>query len=397
MNKQQIAKEAKKWLDKDIIDISQYHQIVGQYENKDRTFLLLLFASLFIGLGFLTFVASNLNSIPDLVNMAVIMVFMLIYYVTGEHLYRKRSEKVGISIMIIGLFIFGAGIFLTGQMYHYVFDYAFPFLIWAIASFGFFILYKHPAFFVLTFTIMTIGQVYNGIMHQSFYLWLFIFFLLSGLYYVYRHTVSLYGKLFAIGYLLQGIVMVAATDLAYYWIVVPFLLLYIMGDLSINLVIQSPFRWYALLGAFVLSSGETFFLSSYQEYTELEWFPFYAWLVVFIIAILCKYWRKDKEGLTDLVLFLPVIFAGAFADHISMASLFIFSLGYLFSGYKVEDQFKIGIGTGAFLISTCIAYFHLAWAFLDKSLFFFVGGILLFAMSYFLERKRRHVKKEATR
>jgi len=34
-----------------------------------------------------------------------------------------------------------------------------------------------------------------------------------------------------------------------------------------------------------------------------------------------------------------------------------------------------------------VAYFKLTWAFLDKSLFFLIGGVLLLSMSWYLRRR----------
>jgi LPXTG-motif cell wall-anchored protein len=34
-----------------------------------------------------------------------------------------------------------------------------------------------------------------------------------------------------------------------------------------------------------------------------------------------------------------------------------------------------------------VAYFKLTWAFLDKSLFFLIGGVLLLSLSWYLRRR----------
>jgi uncharacterized membrane protein len=38
-------------------------------------------------------------------------------------------------------------------------------------------------------------------------------------------------------------------------------------------------------------------------------------------------------------------------------------------------------------VATMVAYFKLTWAFLDKSLFFLIGGVLLLSMSWYLRRR----------
>ncbi|MFC4403216.1 DUF2157 domain-containing protein [Gracilibacillus xinjiangensis] len=391
MNQQDIAKEAKKWVAEQIITKDQYEKIIDQYPEKDKSFLLLLFSSLFIGLGFLTFVASNINGIPDYVNMMIILLFMIGYYMMGDHFYRKKSEKIGMSLIVIGLFIFGAGLFLTGQMYHYIYNNAVPFLIWSIAGLALYVVYKHPVLFGFTISIITVGQIYNGFVHQSFYWLLGLLFFAGCLHFVFHHPNKWYSRMFAISYLLQSLVLVLANGFEYQFFVILFLLLYLLGILLSKKEIASVFQSFSVMAVFILTCFDTFFLGGILEFTSVEWIYFYIWLPLFIFTIAFTV-QKRIEELTTLVLFIPMIYAGTPGDYLSMLSLFIFSLGLLFSGYKQEDSRRIGFGTVSFLISTFVAYFHLAWAFLDKSLFFFIGGVLLFFMAYFLEKNRRSVK-----
>ncbi|MFC4386825.1 DUF2157 domain-containing protein [Gracilibacillus marinus] len=390
MNRQEIMKEATEWLKEEIITEDQFHKIVNRYELKDRSYLLFLFASLFIGLVFLTYVASNLHVIPHLVNLTIILLFMIGYYVIGNYFYRYKSTKVGLSLLIIGLFIFGAGIFLLGQMYHYSYLHAVPFLIWSIAAFSLFVIYKHPALFVFTVTVITIGQIYNGMNYQSFYWLLAIFFVAACLHYVYHEPNRLYSLLFGWSYLVQGIVFVIVSDHDYHIYLHIFLLLFIAGAILNKDRIKEEFQYVALLAGFVFTCFETIFLRYAR--IELDWIYFFLWIPLFLIAVGIQITRRHYMYLPSLLLFIPIAYAGEYSDYLSMLALFIVSLSWLMLGYRVEDMKKITLGSVTFLISTFIAYFHLAWAFLDKSIFFFIGGILLFLLGYFLERKRRELK-----
>jgi uncharacterized membrane protein len=40
-----------------------------------------------------------------------------------------------------------------------------------------------------------------------------------------------------------------------------------------------------------------------------------------------------------------------------------------------------------------MGYFNLAWAFMPKSVFFLIGGILLFMLNGFLQRKKKQILK----
>jgi uncharacterized membrane protein len=78
---------------------------------------------------------------------------------------------------------------------------------------------------------------------------------------------------------------------------------------------------------------------------------------------------------------------------------FFFSLFLLWRGYVEEWRFKINLGTVLFLISTMTAYSKLTWDFMDKSLFFIIGGVLLLLLSWVLNNRRRqfiHDTKEGS-
>jgi len=48
---------------------------------------------------------------------------------------------------------------------------------------------------------------------------------------------------------------------------------------------------------------------------------------------------------------------------------------------------QLTLGTVLFVVATMVAYFKLTWAFLDKSLFFLIGGVLLLSLSWYLRRR----------
>ena len=67
-----------------------------------------------------------------------------------------------------------------------------------------------------------------------------------------------------------------------------------------------------------------------------------------------------------------------------------------FTAYIEEVKEKVNIGILLFLLSVMIGYSLVAWTFLSKATFFFIGGFLLFILSFLLERKKRQTfrKKE---
>ncbi|GAC1585908.1 MAG: hypothetical protein NVS3B25_00580 [Hymenobacter sp.] len=59
--------------------------------------------------------------------------------------------------------------------------------------------------------------------------------------------------------------------------------------------------------------------------------------------------------------------------------------------HRTEDADQLTMGAVLFVAATAVAYFKLTWAFLDKSLFFLLGGALLLGLSWYLRRRNARV------
>ena len=55
--------------------------------------------------------------------------------------------------------------------------------------------------------------------------------------------------------------------------------------------------------------------------------------------------------------------------------------------HRLGQSEQLTLGTILFLVATMVAYFKLTWEFLDKSLFFLLGGVLLLGLSWYLRRR----------
>ncbi|MGI8314472.1 DUF2157 domain-containing protein [Halobacillus mangrovi] len=394
MNRDQIIKESKKWVEAHIISETQRDQLIEQYPKKQNKPVLLTFAAIFIGLGFLTFIASNWTEMHDLSRMGIIIGSMLLFYLGGEYACRKRADRLGTSLILTALLIFGAGIFLTGQMYHYTSFSAFPFFVWALAGSSLYFLYQNWTFFIATVVITTIGQVYSGIVFQSYHLWLGVLFLFGLGWVVYKNKLTMASLVFSIAYVIHSLVLVFSEGFPYYWLIVLFLALYLLDDLVVRKGQIRIFKSSAILSILVLNILQVFFLGYDYWFAQNEssFYFFIVWAVLFVFAVIRSAISPNNYYWIDLILFVPV-FRFGFGDVLSLVLLFGYALMWLVSGYQQEVVRWVNKGTVAFLVTTLLAYFQLAWDFMNRSLFFFIGGILLFALSFFLERKRRQFHK----
>ncbi|MCA1022535.1 DUF2157 domain-containing protein [Halobacillus litoralis] len=395
MKRNQLLKESEWWVEEAIITEAQREKLLEHYPEKQNKPVLLTFAALFIGLGFLTFTASNWSYLADWGRMAVLLLSMSAFYVAGERVYKKKSARVGSSLILTALLIFGAAIFLVGQMYHYTAFSASPFLLWSMAAAGLYVVMREGLFYYAAAVIITVGQVYSGLVFQDFYVWLGLL-LLGGLGWVVYETRSLpFAGVFAVSYYIQALVLVFSGGYPYYWLIIGSLALYIADDLITQKGQTRIWKTSAVVFMFAVFFLQIFFLGDgYAEtLTESSLYFFLIWAVLFVLAVVRSALSTTNYYWIDLLLFIPV-FRFPSGDLFSLIVLFIYAVLWLVSGYQQEVRRWVNKGTAAFLLTTLAAYFQLAWDFMDRSVFFFVGGLLLFVLSYGLEKKRRSFRRE---
>ncbi|WP_010650051.1 DUF2157 domain-containing protein [Oceanobacillus massiliensis] len=392
MNRQKLKQEGRIWVEEGIISQEQYDQILNRYVHKDPNFIINLFAILLTGLGFLTFIMTEWARQPHISRVIIFTVITIAFLVWGHILYRKRPDMLAVSFIVLGYIVFGAGMLLTITIYQVQIDSAWPFIIWAIAGLGLYFIYKHKLLFTIAIAVTTIGQLYSVSQTGSFD-WILLLILLLGFgHFAYHHANYLFSYLCSISFSIQMLILAIAEEQQYYWLIVYYLVLYLAGDLVPKQVFQKPFKLISLLSIFIMSMYQTFMLQEdfFMNKVEFQWSFAIVWIVLFVIAVLLKLIQHRKYELMDLLLFLPIVFL-PFSYILSLTILFIFSLGWLFLGYRQDNNEYILLGTTAFLFSTFTVFIQFAWDAINKSLFFMIGGILLFLISFSVDRQRRAI------
>ncbi|WLD94182.1 DUF2157 domain-containing protein [Alkalihalobacillus sp. AL-G] len=387
-----LKREAPKWVEKGLIQPEQLNGLLSLYQKKKSGNILPIFASILIGLGVLTFVASNWGDMSDVFRMVVICAALIGFYVAGYHQLNRGAESTGIALIGIGVVTFGAGIFLTSQIFHIVSYSATAFILWLLVSLSFYLMFPNRYFYLLSLVIGTVGMIYTSISFQTFDPILAIL-VIGGLGYVtFRENRSLYYYLFAVTYSICGISLLIGYELSYLWMTVIFLVLYAVSNFINNRKVKQIWEHMSIVGAIIISFISVFILDDFIKYED-EALPsiayFVSLIVLLLIVLVWKIKKSERNQLADLVLFLPLFMFGMIGDVLYLVIAFAYSLFILISGYQSEESGKINWGTGLFLLSTLVAYIQLAWDFLPKSIFFFAGGILLFILSWYLERRRR--------
>lgn len=73
------------------------------------------------------------------------------------------------------------------------------------------------------------------------------------------------------------------------------------------------------------------------------------------------------------------------------AAIFFELLGLIFAGYARRETWLINLGALFLFLLIIVKYFDWFFTFLDKSIFFIVAGILLFAVGWGMERGRKYM------
>lgn len=119
---------------KEIITSEQHNEILDLYEEStglNFIKVLLVVGSILIGLGILSFIASNWQAIGRILKFFIVVFACGASYYSGYKLDNKYP-KTARSLIYLSILIYGSGIFLIGQMFNYGGNFTNAFLMWTI-------------------------------------------------------------------------------------------------------------------------------------------------------------------------------------------------------------------------------------------------------------------------
>ncbi len=394
MSRKFVEEEGTEWIKKGIITSDQHHQILNLYSDKERTIgIIPLLGSVLIGLGILSFIAANWQEIPHIARLILILFFMIGFYFSGEYFLKKSQEKLGISMISLGLFSFGAGIILIAQMFQLQAYDVTSWIIWGVAAILLTFLYQSPYLYIISAVILSITQAYSIGEFNTFSYFTFLLVIIGLGFYLWTQKNRLISWIFSLAFVIQSIMMISVNDWSILWFFVPLFILYTVVDI-VNHRNFYPFQVVALLTSYVfiifLVITSNFYNSIYNTNEYLAGsLPFFITIVIlFAISIYFKWKTKRLITTVDWILLPILLYLPYQVDYIYLIILFIYSLYLMWRGYAEEWRFKVDLGTFLFLVNTMIAYGKLTWGFMDRSLFFIVGGFILLGLGWFLNLQR---------
>jgi uncharacterized membrane protein len=376
------------WVKEGIIDAGQKDRILARYElfkeaeQKAGPGKLIatvsVLGAILVGVGFILFIASNWSLLPKWGKLCIVFSSMFVSYGIGFYLrYEKESyPKVGASLILLGALIFGAGIFLTAQMYHITVHYPNGPLMWGLAVLPLAYLLKFKSLVSLAILDLLVwlgmeASLRLSYAHYGAALSMPVLFLMAG------------ASLWGIGLMHR--------------------------DWQALRVLSSPF---VIIGSLVALSAQ-FFLSfgifDMQDGSN-DLMIFYLGAAVLLLLAATKRclseakepgWLPETLALFGLIVIAfcisslhPQLSSAGYRGSFRLLFNIFFALeivGLVVLGFIRQYPAYVNIGLLFFALDVIARYFDFFWALLPRSLFFIFGGLLLLTGGIMLEKKRRKI------
>ncbi len=119
------------WQQENLIGEETGNAILERYSVKGLNFVRVVLAigALLVGLGILSFIASNWDAMGKLLKFVIIIGLYIAVNGTG-YMLAEKYPKTGKSLIYLGVLVYGAGIFLVGQIFNLGGDFRSAFLLW---------------------------------------------------------------------------------------------------------------------------------------------------------------------------------------------------------------------------------------------------------------------------
>ena len=405
MSRKFLETESPRWVDQGLISAEQAQRLLALYPADAKAIgLLPLLGSLLVALSALSLVAANWRGLPELVRLGILLGALAGAYGSGEYFRRRGNDQLGIGLVGLGLILFGVSIILVSQLYQLIGYDVTGLVAWAVAATALTYLYRSRFLFLLTVVIGAIVQGYNTEALGAFSYATAAFTALSLGYYWWKNPDPLLGGVLAAGLLWQAGLLVGFLHVKITWFFVAAMLLYAFGDWQADRPAGRALQGPPLAAAFLFMLGLAVFGEA-GSYTDRLKPPLLAYLaalgVVFAVSLLGKRARGRLSGATDWLLLLPGFYlpAGLPLAVAALVVLYLYTGALLWRANQEQNADRITLGTALFILTTMVAYFKLTWGFMDKSLFFLLGGGLLLGLSWYLRRRvrRQTVRGETVR
>ena len=394
MSRKFLETESPAWVAEGLITPAQQQRLLARYppEVVQAVGLLPLLGSILVGLSALSVVAANWQSLPTVLRLGLLVGSVVGPYTAGDYFVRRGNRRVGHGLLGLGLVAFGASIILTSQLYQLVGYDVSGLLAWVVAGVLLSFLYNSQVLVLLPIMIGAAVQTYCTQALGSFSYATAGLVVLGCGWRWWRRPDTWVAPVFATGLLWQAALWVALAHAKITWFFVPAMLVYAVGDWHPDRAAGRALQAPSLVAAYLFALGLALFGET-DQYAGLLRPPVLAYLGTLVGVLALSVVGKRAAGrlasLPDWLLLLPGFYlpGGLPLAVATLVVLYAHAGSVLARAHRSGEAEQLTLGTVLFVIATMVAYFKLTWAFLDKSLFFLIGGVLLLSLSWYLRRR----------
>lgn len=333
-----------------LISTDQVNEILNQYTIESKlNFLkiLVLIGSILVGLGILSFVASNWIYMGNPLRFMLIVILFIAANLSSFKL-RDSYPKVSQGLLYLSVLVYGAGIFLIGQMFHFGGHFTGAFLLWGVGILPVTLIFKDQLIYFFTHLLFLVYL--NGYFSLSETPYL-IFAIIPTLFYLNKYFN--YSK---IGTFLNNLIFLNTITF--------------LGLETLKLD-----ALYVLLVLFGLGLTMTFAKIKFNT----EVFRLQGSMVIGISGLVLTFkeiWREAIYNNLNETAQLP------FTISLIFTVLFLTLLFYLVKKRNLIALIFICVTIFRFYVDTLID-------FMPKSLFFITGGLILLGFGFYFEKLRK--------
>lgn len=376
---------SKKWVDEGLlteVTLKKMENDLEEYKKAISSQRLISFFSsigaLLIGLAALAFMAANWSMLTSSMRIILFVCATLLSFSAGNVLMadKWKMPRVGFSFVFLAHLLFGVTLFLVAQQYQVSLSNHWYFLVW--------ILGLVPGIYYYNSRILTMLAI------VIFYVWL-MYAAGSG-FFTTPESVFWFVVFSFFGLVTKGLLHMRMEKT------------YDLGRLMLLcgmffLMIFFYFATFSFVGKNIIAFG--LFSSGWDYYMILVLMFLSLFGIVLLPGALEKILPGNKAYLVvgvyafSFLLTVWFCFNPAFPYNPLIFSLFFFALSLAICtiGYLVGRMQYVNLGMFwlfIFLLSKYVDYF---WDLLPKSVFFFIGGLLLVLGGGFLEKKRKSLQE----
>ena len=393
MSRKLLETDGPAWVADGLISEAQRQRLLTRYPAEGQALgLLPVLGSVLVGLSGLSLVAANWQALPEALRLALMLGSLVGAYASGAYFLRRGNPDLGHGLMGLGLILFGASIILTSQLYQLVGYDASGLLAWVVAGVALSYLYGSRLLVLLTVLIGAAVQTYCVEALGSFS-YATAVLVAGGLgYHWWRRPDVVGSTVLAAGLLWQAGLLVVALHTKITWFFVPAMVVYAAGDWQRNRASGRAVQGPPLVAAYLFTLGLALFgeTDAYAGVLRPPLLPYLAALgAVLALSVAGKRARGRLGSLPDWLLLLPGFYlpGGLPLAVATLVVLYAHAGSVLARAHRTQDADQLTVGAVLFVAATMVAYFKLTWGYLDQSLFFLLGGVLLLGLSWYLRHR----------